>query len=70
MLLLLFIIWLHELFIAACRLSRYVANGGYSIVVVRGPLIAAASTVAERRLQGAQASVLAAGGLSGCGTWA
>ena len=50
MLLLLFIIWLHELFIAACRLSHYVANGGYSLVVVRGPLIAAASTVAERRL--------------------
>ena len=35
-----------------------------------GLLIAVASVVAEHRLWGAQASVVAAGRLSSCGTWA
>ena len=33
------------------------ANGGYSVVVVRGLLIAATSLVTEHKLQGAWASV-------------
>ena len=33
-----------------CRLSLVVVNGGYSLVVVRGPLIAVASLVAEHGL--------------------
>ena len=38
--------WLHWVFDATCRLSL-VASGGYSLGVVRGLLIAAASLVAE-----------------------
>ena len=40
--------WLHWVFDATCRLSL-VASGGYSLGVVRGLLIAAASLVAEHR---------------------
>ena len=39
------------------------------LVVVRGPLIAVAYLV-EHGLEGVRASVLAACGLSSCGSWA
>ena len=42
--------WLHWFFGATCGLSLVVANGGYSLVAVRGLLIAVASLVAEHRL--------------------
>ena len=45
-----FILWLHELFTAACRLPLYAVSGGRSLVVVQGPLTAVAATVAEHRL--------------------
>ena len=38
------------------------AEGGYSLVVVSGLLIAVSSLIAEHRFQGTQASVVAAGG--------
>ena len=41
-----------------------------SLVVVRGPLIVVASVALEHQLQGAQASVVAAHGVSSCGPWA
>ena len=68
-------LWLRGLF------SLVVVSGGHSLVVLRLP-IAMASLVLEHRLQGAQASVAAARGLSNfrpqapehrlssCGTWA
>ena len=37
-------------FVAAHRRSLVVGGGGYSLVVIRGLLIAVASLVAERRL--------------------
>ena len=43
-------------------------TGGSSLVVVLRLLIAVASLVAEHRLQGAWASVLAARGLRSCGS--
>ena len=43
---------------------------GLLFVVVHGLLIAVAFLVAENRLSGAQASVVAALGFSSCGTWA
>ena len=45
--------------------SLVVANGGCSLAAVCRLLIAVASLVAEHRLQGMQASVVAACGLSG-----
>ena len=42
---------------AVCRLSLVAASRGYSLVAVRGLLIAVASVVAEQRLYSAQASV-------------
>ena len=42
--------WLHWFFGATCGLSLVVANGGYSLVAVRGLLIAVASLVAEHGL--------------------
>ena len=59
--------WLRWVFIAACALSL-VASRGYSLVRVFRPLTAVASLVAEHRLQGAWASVLAARGLRSCGS--
>ena len=50
--------------------SLVVVSGCYSLVVVRGLLIAVASLVAEHGLQGSWASVVAAWGLSICGSWA
>lgn len=44
--------------------SRVVASGGYRLAVVCGPLIAAASLVAEDRLYGVWAPVTVAYGLS------
>ena len=46
------------------------ASGGYSPAGVCGMLIAVASLVAEHRLQGAQASVAVACGLSAWSSWA
>ena len=44
-------------------------SGGFSLVEVNGLLVAAAASLAgEHRLQGAQASVVAALGLSSCGS--
>ena len=54
---------------AVCRLSLVAASRGYSLVVVCGLLIVVAS-VAEQRLCSAQASVVAACGLSSCSSWA
>ena len=48
--------------------SVVVANGGYSLVVVRGLLIAVASLVVEHGLKAVWASVVAMHGLSGCGS--
>ena len=45
------------------------ASGGCSLVAVPGLLIAVASLAAEHRLQGPQASVIAAYGLSSCESW-
>ena len=45
-------------------------RGGYSLALVCGLLIVEASLVAERRLQGSQASVVAACGVGICGSWA
>ena len=45
-----------------------VASRGYSLVRVLRPLTAVATLVAEHRLQGAWASVLAARGLRSCGS--
>ena len=47
--------WLCWVFIAMCGFSLVVASGGYSLAVGPGFLIAAASLVAELRLEGAQA---------------
>ena len=44
-------LWLHCIFIAACRPSPVAANGGYSLVAMPGLLIAAASLIVEHRLQ-------------------
>ena len=43
--------WLHWVFGAACGLSLVEASRGYSLVAVRGFLIAMASLVAEHRVQ-------------------
>ena len=45
------------------------ASGGYSLVARCALLIVVASVVVEHRLSGAQASVAATHGLSGCGSW-
>ena len=50
--------------------SVTVESGGYSPVVMHGLLIAVASSVAKHRLQGIQASVVAALGLSSYGSQA
>ena len=50
--------------------SLVVAKGSYSLVAVHGLLIAVASLVAEDRLEGMQASVVSARGLSSCGSQA
>ena len=52
--------------VAARGLSLVAASGGYSLVLVCGFLIAAASLLAEHRFYGLQASVIAARGLSSC----
>ena len=46
------------------------ASRGYSLVAVCRLLIVVVSLVAEHRLQGMQASVVAAQGLNTCGSWA
>ena len=56
-----------ELGLRCCTGFSLVAeNGGSSLVAVHGLLIAVASLVAESRLWGTQAFVLATGGLSSC----
>ena len=55
------------LFIAAHGLFLVVASRGYSLVGMCGLLIAVASLVSEQRLQGPQASVVVAHGLSSFG---
>ena len=57
-------------FLLLCRLSLVAASRGYSLVAVRGLLIAVASLIAEHGLYSVQASVVAAHGLSSCGSWA
>ena len=52
--------------VAVHGLSLVAASGGYSLVLVCGFLIAAASLVAEHGFYGLQASVIAALGLSSC----
>ena len=51
-------------------LSLIVASGSYSPVPVCGVFTVVASLVAEDRLWGAWASVVAAQGLSSCSLWA
>ena len=53
-----------------CRLSLVAASRGYSLVKVLRLLTGVTSLVAERRLWGSQASVVAAHGLDSCGSWA
>ena len=43
-------LWLFWVFVAVCGLSLVAVSGGYSLVVVHGFLIEAASLVAEHRL--------------------
>ena len=50
--------------------SPVVENGGYSLAVVQGFLIAVYSLNAEHRLYGAQASAVAACGLGSCSSCA
>ena len=57
-----FLLLLHWGFVAASGLSLLAVSGGYSLVAAHGILIAVAPLVAEHRLQGAQASVVAARG--------
>ena len=69
-------------FVAAQALSLVVVSGGYSLIALGQLLTAVASPVAEHRLSGSRASVVAACGLSsgssqasehrltGCGGWA
>lgn len=45
-------------------------SGSYSLVPTSGLLVAGASLLAERGLEGAQASGVAAGGRGSCGFWA
>ena len=66
----LFIFGCAESSFAVRRLSLVAASRGYSLVVVCGLLIVVASVVAEQRLYSAQASVVAACGLSSCSSWA
>ena len=47
------------------KLYPVVVSGDYSLAAVSGLHITVPSLVAEHRLQGAQASVVTAGGLSG-----
>ena len=42
--------WLHWIFIASPGLPLVAVSGGYSLVVMRGLLLAVASLVEERRL--------------------
>ena len=51
-------------------LSPLVASGGHSLGSMHWLLIAVASLVVEHRLEGSRASVVAACGLSICGTLA
>ena len=50
--------------------SLAVMSGGHSPVVVCRVLTGVSSRVAELGLKGVQASVVAAQGLSSCGSWA
>ena len=56
-------------FITGCGLPLVVASRSYFLVVVQGLLIAVPSLVVENKLEGVQASVVAALGLSRCGLW-
>ena len=56
--------WLYSVFIAARGLSLLAVSRGFSLVVMLRLLTAAASLVAEHGLQGTQASVVVAHGLS------
>ena len=62
-----FLFFLHLVFVATCRLSLVSMSRDYSLIVVHGFLIAAASLVAENCLLGTWALPVAAGGLSSCG---
>ena len=66
----LFVFLLHWVFVAARGLCLVATSRGYSLVAVRGLLIAVASLIAEQGLYSVQASVVAAHGLSSCGSWA
>ena len=57
---------MHWVFAAVRGLSLVAASRGYSLAVVCGFLVAVASPVAEHRLYGFQASVVAARGHSSC----
>ena len=65
-----FYFWLYQVFIAAQAFTLVAEREGYSLVVVLWLLIAAASLVAEHRLQAAQASVVKTHGLNSCSSQA
>ena len=66
-----FYLFLAAFVLCCCRgLSLVAVSGGYTLAAVHGLLTAVASLVAEHRLQGVQASVVAAPGLSSCGAQA
>ena len=54
----------------AVRAFLIMASGSSPLAAVHGLLIVVASLVSERRFSGTQASVVAALGLSSCGSWA
>ena len=60
--------WLCWVFLAAWAFLQ-LWRAGSSLVAVHGLLIAVASLIGEHRLQGEQASVVPACGLSSCGSW-
>ena len=61
------LLWLHWVFVVLHGLSLVAASGNYTLVEVGRLLIAKASLV-EHGLQGTQVSVVAARGLSSCGS--
>ena len=65
-----YISWLFWVFVAAQAFSAVAAGGGWSLVAVPSLLIAVASPVAERGLQGAPASAVVAPGLDSSDPWA
>ena len=58
--------WMCRFFIPVCELSLVAESRAYPLVAVCEILIMVASFIVEHRLEGSQASVVAAHGLSSC----